>query len=139
MRRIRTAIRWTSKEDATLEREYRTGGLDAAAKALPSRSRQAIINHVSLLKLESDVFVGHKPWSPAEDGVVIDVYPDGGWVECAKRLPNRTRKAITNRYAVLRKLMSMDIDEDPTPWPLPVQESADTHRAWQAWDRRMAA
>lgn len=46
----RRAPMWSAAEDATLDQAYRRGGIDAAMRALPGRTKRAIYQRVSTLR-----------------------------------------------------------------------------------------
>lgn len=88
------------------------------------------------------------PWSDAEDGILRAFYPAGGAKACIVLLDRRAIQSIqqrARRIGVSFQRFGSDGAKKDTPAqiapasPLPFQDSAELHRAWQQIDRQIAA
>lgn len=122
--RYRHGNAWSPAEIETLSETYAAGGIDAALKALPNRTKQAITWRASKLGIRSGVprHMGGGVWTPEEDRILTDNYPQlGGKVK--KLLPERQPSAIYARATKLglkrnRKLgVAIDVQHPPAIQP----------------------
>lgn len=71
-------------------------------------------------------------WSTSEDAIVVEFYPLGGADMCAALLA-RSKPAIVQRAYKLDVLAPEQEEADgDDAWPIPAQDFASEHLAWQA-------
>ncbi len=92
---VKRCPRWTTEDDDTLRRHYGKATKETLL-AMFGRTWTGIVHRAMRLGLTDPHL-----WTPEEDKVLYDWYPDGRWKLIYQRLPGRNRNAISNRVALL--------------------------------------
>lgn len=77
----------------------------------------------------------HRPWTPVEDSLILQLYPDGGSAACMPVLPGRGDNAIKQRACRLDVQHSASPHSQPhnraeSLWGVPVHDYTPEDRAW---------
>lgn len=94
--------RWTPAEEEMLRRQWSGPGEwdDRLLEVLPRHSRSSIQRRASELGLTRKPTYTHRPWTPAEEDLLVERYPIEGALRLERRMA-RTAKAIKARAAKL--------------------------------------
>lgn len=89
---------WSAEDDAALARHYAPRpDWEALARALPHRTRGAMVARAMVLDLERR----QRPWTAAEDAAVQRAFGEVSAATLCARLPGRSWRAIRRRAAEL--------------------------------------
>jgi hypothetical protein len=105
---------WSPEEDAVIRKHYARGGTTVCAPLLQGRSKNAIRTRASDL----GVSCGYKHrggcWTRAENKIMREHYPTGGFMKVQELLPHRSRDAIFNRahHLKLHRIPAWNAEEE---------------------------
>ncbi len=122
MKKRRTSVRWTAREDALICR-LRGNGCDPeeVAAQLPTRTPIAVRRRCAILMNAGRIASLRAPWTPEEDALIGELRAKGGsGADIQAHLPNRTAVAIARRVQQLRLEGRLDgqpvVPKTRRPW-----------------------
>lgn len=85
--------------------------------------------------------LSESPWSPEDDAVVREHYPEGGSRAVLAILPARTKHAVQKRASILRvpnRRKTRAVSEvEEMPWPTPAHDYCEADIALRQWRAAM--
>ncbi|CAM6127527.1 unnamed protein product [Calypogeia fissa] len=116
----RLPVMWTKEEDDILREQVELHGIDKWAKIAThlcgKTSRQCRRRWHMFLNVVNK----RGGWSADEDELLLEAHRKFGnrWTEIAKKLPGRTDNAVKNRFCVLCKRQTKEVEGSPLQRPL---------------------